>query len=132
MRKKNNKHFKQTRLIPVEVKGLPNHVRVGYKDIKIKYEYDAEIGIFTGKSYFNSKNFVNKFDQNLRSFPFDKQLLKLRLEEVSDVSSKDYFLLLSGSAKYNLAKNINNIKSGSDKKPSLKIFNILKIFSRFF
>ena len=37
MRKKNNKHFKQTRLIPVEVKGLPNHVRVGYKDIKIKY-----------------------------------------------------------------------------------------------
>ena len=29
-------------------------------------------------------------------------------------------------------KNINNIKSGSDKKPSLKIFNIFKIFSRFF
>ena len=37
MRKKNNKHFKDIKPIEVEVKGLPDNVRVGYKDIKIKY-----------------------------------------------------------------------------------------------
>src|SRR6056300_1525027 len=37
MRKKNSKHFKNIKPIEVEVKGLPDNVRVGYKDIKIKY-----------------------------------------------------------------------------------------------
>jgi len=37
MRKKNNKHFKQMKPIEVETTGLPDKVRVGYKDIKIKY-----------------------------------------------------------------------------------------------
>ena len=37
MRKKNPKHFKDIKPIEVEVKGLPDNVRVGYKDIKIKY-----------------------------------------------------------------------------------------------
>ena len=37
MRKKNTKHFKDIKPIEVEVKGLPDNVRVGYKDIKIKY-----------------------------------------------------------------------------------------------
>ena len=37
MRKKNPKHFKDIKPIDVEVKGLPDNVRVGYKDIKIKY-----------------------------------------------------------------------------------------------
>jgi len=37
MRRKKPKHFKQVKPIPVEVAGLPNKVRVGYKDIKIKY-----------------------------------------------------------------------------------------------
>ena len=54
-------------------------------------------------------------------------ILKLDLNK----SSRD--ILLENYEYYvkNL-KNINNIKSGSDKKPNLKIFNILKIFSRFF
>ena len=37
MKRKNNKHFKKVDPIEVEVKGLPDNVRVGYKDIKIKY-----------------------------------------------------------------------------------------------
>ena len=37
MRRKKPKHFKQVKPIPVEIAGLPNKVRVGYKDIKIKY-----------------------------------------------------------------------------------------------
>jgi nucleoside-diphosphate-sugar epimerase len=49
----------------------------------------------------------------------------------SDKSSKDILLENYNYYVKNL-KNINNIKSGSDKKPNLKIFNILKIFSRFF
>ena len=49
----------------------------------------------------------------------------------SDKSSKDILLENYNYYVKNL-KNTNNIKSGSDKKPSLKIFNILKIFSRFF
>ena len=35
--RKKPKHFKNIKSIPVEAKGLPNHVKVGYKDIKIKY-----------------------------------------------------------------------------------------------
>ncbi len=35
--RKKPKHFKNIKSIPVEAKGLPDHVRVGYKDIKIKY-----------------------------------------------------------------------------------------------
>ena len=36
--KKKNKHFKKDiKPITVETTGLPNNVRVGYKDIKIKY-----------------------------------------------------------------------------------------------
>jgi hypothetical protein len=37
MNRKKAKHFKNAKLIPVETKGLPDHVKVGYKDIKIKY-----------------------------------------------------------------------------------------------
>ena len=37
MRKKKPRHFKEVKPIPVEATGLPNKVRVGYKDIKIKY-----------------------------------------------------------------------------------------------
>jgi len=37
MKRKNPKHFKDIKPIEVEVKGLPDNVRVGYKDIKIKY-----------------------------------------------------------------------------------------------
>jgi len=37
MRRKKPKHFKEVKPIPVEAIGLPNTVRVGYKDIKIKY-----------------------------------------------------------------------------------------------
>ena len=37
MNRKKTKHFKNAKLIPVETKGLPDHVKVGYKDIKIKY-----------------------------------------------------------------------------------------------
>tara|TARA_R100001460_G_C3417822_1_gene160496 strand:- start:42 stop:458 length:417 start_codon:yes stop_codon:yes gene_type:complete len=37
MRRKKPKHFKEVKPIPVEATGLPNTVRVGYKDIKIKY-----------------------------------------------------------------------------------------------
>ena len=35
--KKKPKHFKNMKSIPVEATGLPDKVRVGYKDIKIKY-----------------------------------------------------------------------------------------------
>ena len=35
--RKKPKHFKNIKSIPVEAKGLPNQVKVGYKDIKIKY-----------------------------------------------------------------------------------------------
>ena len=35
--KKKPKHFKNIKSIPVEATGLPDKVRVGYKDIKIKY-----------------------------------------------------------------------------------------------
>ena len=35
--RKKPKHFKNIKSIPVEAEGLPNHVKVGYKDIKIKY-----------------------------------------------------------------------------------------------
>ena len=54
---------------------------------------------------------------------------KLRLD--SNKSSKDILLENYNYYVKNLKK-INNIKSGSDKKPSLKIFNIFKIFSKFF
>ena len=37
MNRKKAKHFKNAKLIPVETKGLPDNVKVGYKDIKIKY-----------------------------------------------------------------------------------------------
>tara|TARA_R110000751_G_scaffold37491_2_gene90876 strand:- start:138 stop:551 length:414 start_codon:yes stop_codon:yes gene_type:complete len=38
MIRKKTKHFKKDiKLIPIEVKGLPNQVRIGYKDVKIKY-----------------------------------------------------------------------------------------------
>jgi len=37
MNRKKAKHFKNAKLIPVETTGLPDHVKVGYKDIKIKY-----------------------------------------------------------------------------------------------
>ena len=37
MRRKKPRHFKEVKPIPVEATGLPNKVRVGYKDIKIKY-----------------------------------------------------------------------------------------------
>ena len=37
MKTKKPKHFKNMKPIPVEATGLPNKVRVGYKDIKIKY-----------------------------------------------------------------------------------------------
>jgi len=37
MNRKKAKHFKNAKLIPVETKGLPDHVKVGYKDIKIRY-----------------------------------------------------------------------------------------------
>jgi len=37
MRRQKPKHFKQVKPIPEEIAGLPNKVRVGYKDIKIKY-----------------------------------------------------------------------------------------------
>src|SRR6056300_824108 len=37
MKKNKLKHFKNVKPIEVEVKGLPDNVRVGYKDIKIKY-----------------------------------------------------------------------------------------------
>jgi len=37
MKTKKPKHFKNMKPIPVEVTGLPNKVKVGYKDIKIKY-----------------------------------------------------------------------------------------------
>ena len=54
---------------------------------------------------------------------------KLRLD--FNKSSKDILLENYNYYVKNLKK-INNIKSGSDKKPSLKIFNIFKIFSKFF
>ena len=34
MNRKKAKHFKNAKLIPVETKGLPDHVKVGYKDNK--------------------------------------------------------------------------------------------------
>jgi len=38
MRRKKSKHFKKPlKPITVEVVGLPNNVRIGYKDVKIKY-----------------------------------------------------------------------------------------------
>ena len=37
MKTKKPKHFKNMKPIPVEATGLPNKVKVGYKDIKIKY-----------------------------------------------------------------------------------------------
>ena len=37
MKTKKPKHFKNIKPIEVELKGLPDNVRVGYKDIKIKY-----------------------------------------------------------------------------------------------
>ena len=37
MKTKKPKHFKHVKTIPVETTGLPDKVRVGYKDIKIKY-----------------------------------------------------------------------------------------------
>ncbi len=37
MKTKKPKHFKNIKPIPVEATGLPNKVKVGYKDIKIKY-----------------------------------------------------------------------------------------------
>ena len=37
MKTKKPKHFKNMKSIPVEATGLPNKVKVGYKDIKIKY-----------------------------------------------------------------------------------------------
>ena len=49
----------------------------------------------------------------------------------SNKSSKDILLENYNYYVKNLKK-INNIKSGSDKRPSLKIFNIFKIFFRFF
>ena len=37
-RRKKSKHFKKPlKPIPVEALGLPNNVRIGYKDVKIKY-----------------------------------------------------------------------------------------------
>ena len=36
--KKTTKHFRKPKIsIPVEAKGLPDMVRIGYKDVKIKY-----------------------------------------------------------------------------------------------
>ena len=36
--KKKTKHFKKTpKPLPVETHGLPNNVRIGYKDVKIRY-----------------------------------------------------------------------------------------------
>jgi len=37
MKTKKPKHFNNMKPIPVEATGLPNKVKVGYKDIKIKY-----------------------------------------------------------------------------------------------
>ena len=53
------------------------------------------------------------------------------LKLASNKSSKDILLENYNYYVKNL-KNINKINSGSDKKPSLKIFNIFKILSRFF
>ena len=37
-RRKKSKHFKKPlKPIPVEALGLPNNVRIGYKDVKIRY-----------------------------------------------------------------------------------------------
>ncbi len=55
------------------------------------------------------------------------KILKLDLNK----SSKD-ILLENYNYYVKYLKNINKIKSGSDKKPRLKIFNIFKIFYRFF
>jgi len=36
-RRINRHQKKRTSIIPIEVKGLPNKVKIGYRDIKIKY-----------------------------------------------------------------------------------------------
>lgn len=83
---------------------VPNSISndLSIDDIKIKYEYDSQNNLFLGKSSYNSKNFLAKFNQELQMFPFDKQILNLKLEEINDISEHDYFSIISNNSKYDL------------------------------
>ena len=86
------------------------NILIFFKLVDLNYYHKA---LLTKNIVLNTKKIFNTFKMG------------------SDKSSKDILLENYNYYVKNL-KNTNNIKSGSDKKPSLKIFNILKIFSRFF
>ena len=82
---------------------VPNSISndLSSDDIKIKYEYDSQNILFLVKVVTIQK-FLAKFNQELQMFPFDKQILNLKLEEINDISEHDYFSIISSNSKYDL------------------------------